>query len=155
MAGRIVPEGGWENRLKPVRTPRVKVRGHLDFIKSLPCVCCTCPGSAGSMSTGFFAIMDPAHIRAGSLMHGKEPAGGGQTSDDRWALPLCRIHHDQQHDQNEMEFWARHGIDPFLLALVLWGLTGDEYAARQVIELHICAGFDRALMTGARRAAEA
>lgn len=151
---RIVPEGGWEQRLKPFKTPRVEVRKHLDFIKSLPCVCCTHPDGAGSMSTGFFAIMDPGHIRAGSRMHGKEPAGGAQTSDDRWALPLCRIHHDRQHSENELEFWQRHGIDPFLLALVLWGLTGNEFAARQVIKLHVMAGFDRALMNGTRRAAE-
>lgn len=131
MASRIVPEGG--HRLKPFRTPRVHTRSHLDFIKRLPCVCCWCKGI-------FVQADDPMHIRSGSSTHGKEAAGGGQTSDDRWALPGCRVHHDQQHDMSEMNFWKLYGIDPFLLALVLWGLTGDDHAAVEVIRLHARGG---------------
>lgn len=127
MAGRIVPEGG--HRLKPFKTPRVKTRSHLDFVKGLPCVCCATKGLLRMAD-------DPMHIRAGSDLHGKEPAGGGQTSDDRWSLPGCRRHHVQQHAGNELVFWDSFGIDPFLLALVLWGLTGDDYAAVEAIRVH-------------------
>jgi hypothetical protein len=33
-------------------------------------------------------------------------------------------------------FWRRYGIDPFLLALTLWGLTGNHWGAVQVLRLH-------------------
>lgn len=131
MASRMVPEGGWGSRLKPVRTPRAKNRGHLDFIKGLICICCLVHGRSTPAD-------DPMHLRAGSALHGKEPVGGGQTSDDRWVLPGCRSHHDEQHASgDEVGFWRSYGIDPFLLALVLWGLTGDEWAAAQAIREHV------------------
>lgn len=131
MASRVVPEGGWSN-LKPARTPAVKKRSHLDFIKRLPCVCCISNHSASS-----FPCDDPMHLRTGSLLHGKEQTGGQEKPDDRWTLPGCRRHHDQQHAMNEMNFWAMYGIDPHLLALVLWGLSGDDHAATKVILLHV------------------
>lgn len=80
---------------------------------------------------------DPAHIRTESRLHGKEETGGGRKPSDRWCLPLCRHHHDAQHAAgNELNFWKMFRIDPFLLALVLWGLTGDDHAAVEVIRLH-------------------
>ncbi len=132
MAGRVVPEGGWGSRLKPFKTPRVKNDTHRQFIKRLPCVCCLVRGLQ-------IQADDPMHLRAASALHGKEGAGGAQTSDDRWTLPGCRPHHDEQHAGAELEFWSRYGIDPFLLALVLWGLSGDEYAATAAIRLHASA----------------
>lgn len=130
---RIVPEGGWGSRLKPLKTPRVHKRSHLDWIKQLPCAAC--------MSNGLFVTADdPMHLRAGSALHGKEAAGGAQTADDRWSLPGCRPHHDMQHSMSERNFWAMFGIDPFLLALVLWGLTGDDYAAIEAMKLHARGG---------------
>ena len=129
MAARIVPEGGWQSRLKPMRTPRVKNDRHRQFIKTLPCVCCLVEGIEQQAD-------DPMHIRSGSDLHGKEAAGGGQTSDDRWTLPGCRPHHNQQHAAAELRFWADRGIDPFLLALTLWGLTGNYYGAVQVLRVH-------------------
>lgn len=132
MAARIVPEGG--HRLKPFKTPRAHKRPHLDFIKGLPCVCCAVKGIVVQAD-------DPMHIRAGSALHGKEPEGGGRTADDRWTLPGCRHHHDQQHAMgSERNFWSMFRIDPFLLALVLWGLTGNEYAATEAIRLHARGG---------------
>lgn len=130
MAHRIVPEGGWQSRLKPGRTPRVKNDRHRQFIKTLPCICCLVERLAEIQAD------DPMHIRSGSDLHGKEEAGGGQTSDDRWTLPGCRPHHDEQHRGNELAFWRRYGIDPFLLALVLWGLSGNYYAAVLVLRRH-------------------
>jgi len=130
MAARLVPEGGWQPRLKPMRTPRVKNDRHRQFIKSLPCVCCLVQGIEQQAD-------DPMHLRDGSDLHGKEAAGGGQTSDDRWTLPGCRPHHNEEiHAGNELVFWRRYGIDPFLLALTLWGLTGNHWGAVQVLRLH-------------------
>lgn len=129
MAARIVPEGGWSSRLKPFKTPRVHNRRHLDFIKGLLCICCLVQGQE-------IQADDPMHIRAGSTLHGKEAAGGAQTSDDRWTLPGCRKHHDLQHAGSETEFWQWVGVDPHLLALVLWGLSGDHHAAVLVLRCH-------------------
>lgn len=134
MASRIVPAGG--HRLKPFKTPRVQSRKHLDFVKQLPCVCCITRGI-------FVQADDPMHIQGGSILHGKEPAGGSEKSDDRWTLPGCRIHHDKQHTMSEANFWKMYGIDHFLLALVLWGLTGDEYAATEAIKVHASGGVSR------------
>lgn len=134
MASRIVPEGGWGSRLKPARTPRIEKRSHLDFIKSLICVCCATTGQ-------IVRADDPMHIRSSSLLHGKDETGGARTSDDRWALPGCRRHHDQQHNAgSERNFWSLYRIDPFLLALVLWGLTGNEHAANEAVRLHARSG---------------
>jgi hypothetical protein len=130
MAARIVPEGGWQSRLKPFRTPRVQNRRHLDFIKSLPCVCCLVEGKTNQAD-------DPMHIREGSSLHGKDAAGAQQKSDDRWTLPGCRPHHNEQHQMDEAAFWRRYGVDHFLLALVLWGLTGQHYQAEQAIREHV------------------
>ncbi len=106
MAGRIVPEGGW--RLKPFKTPRERKPSHLAFVKRLLCVACLAAGLQCQAD-------DPAHIQGGSSLHGKEPAGGAEKSSDRWALPLCRPHHDEQHDGDEEAFWSALGVDHFLL----------------------------------------
>lgn len=131
MASRIVPEGGY--RLKPFRTPRKTSPSHLRFIKQLPCICCLTHGIEVQAD-------DPMHLKSGSLVHAKEAAGGSEKSDDRWVLPGCRPHHDKQHTMNEINFWKMYRIDPFLLALILWGLTGDEYAATEVLKLHARGG---------------
>jgi hypothetical protein len=137
MASRMVPEGGWGSRLKPSRTPRVEKPSHLAFIRKLGCVCC----ATGDVRSGFLSSqLQAAHIQGGSRPHGKEPAGGAQKSDDRWALPLCGEHHAEQHGMKETEFWNLYRIDQFLLALVLWGLSGDVYAATDVIGLHATGG---------------
>lgn len=149
MAARIVPEGGWSN-LKPFKTPRVHKRSHLDFVKSLPCICCWIERGAEIQAD------DPMHIQNGSDLYGKEPAGGAQKSDDRWTLPGCRPHHDRQHAAgDELAFWRSMGIDPFLLALVLWGLTGDHWAAVKAMREHVGEAGWRRSVEGARAAAEA
>lgn len=130
MASRIEPEGGWGSRLKPFKTPRIKNVDHRQFVKSLPCVVCMAEGRE-------IQADDPMHVRGASLLHGKEGTGGGQTSDDRWVLPGCRPHHDKQHAVGEQGFWRFYGIDPFLLALVLWGLTGQRHQAEEAIREHV------------------
>lgn len=149
MAARIEPEGGWTSRLKPFKTPRIKNVKHTQFIKSLPCICCLVEGREVQAD-------DPCHIRSGSDLHGKEPAGAGQTADDRWILPGCRCHHDRQHHQgDELAFWREIGIDPFLLALVLWGLTGNHWAAVQAMRAHVVGATWRQAVESARAAGEA
>jgi hypothetical protein len=42
-----------------------------------------------------------------------------EKASDCWVTPLCREHHAEQHSMNEMGFWKRYGINPFVLALSL------------------------------------
>ena len=92
------------------REPRVKDERHLNYIRSLPCCIC------GGIDT------EAAHIRVGSVNHGKRPTGMQEKSSDRWAVPLCNRHHREQHDAgNELKWWAEKGIDPFMLAMTLRG----------------------------------
>lgn len=90
------------------RTPREHDKRHLDFIRQQPCCIC-----------GDDTSTEAAHIRTGSLAHGKDPTGMQQKSSDKWAVPLCGKHHREQHSMNEMAFWKSYGRDPFMIALML------------------------------------
>jgi len=105
------------------KRPRVEDGKHLRFVRSLPCCAC-----------GTRANIQAAHIRMASPIHGKRDTGIAQKADDRWTLPLCAKDHEDQHRGSEIEFWNRYGIDPFGLALALWGCTGDEESAEHVIK---------------------
>lgn len=90
------------------REPRQKDARHLDFIRSLPCAIC-----------GDNTRTEAAHIRTASLENGKSHTGMQEKASDKWAVPLCNEHHREQHSMNEMGFWKRYGIDPFMLAMKL------------------------------------
>jgi len=101
---------------------RVHDDKHLDFIRSLPCVCC-----GNNIQT------EAAHLRTESRMYGKDFTGGGRKPSDKWALPLCSNCHSEQHRGNEIAFWKARGINPFVLALSLHAATGDVELAHDVI----------------------
>ena len=107
-----------------LKHPRVYDEAHLDFIRSLPCVSC-----------GDDTATEAAHLRAGSLLYGKKPAGMQEKPSDRWTLPLCSRCHRRQHQGNELEFWTNAGINPFVLSMTLHGVTGDHEAAMEVLRL--------------------
>ena len=108
------------------RRPRRRSDLHLKWIRTLPCAIC---GKQGGIHA--------AHLRAASPLHGKISSGIGQKPDDSWTTPLCAEHHifDEaaQHQDQERQFWKRHGIDPFVLALALWRASGDDEVAFMVI----------------------
>lgn len=89
------------------RDPRQKDARHLDFIRSLPCCIC------GGIDT------EAAHIRTEHRGHGKRYTGMAEKPADKWTVPLCNKHHREQHTMNEMAFWKKYGIDPFMLAITL------------------------------------
>lgn len=89
------------------RQPRERDEAHLNYIRSLSCCIC------GGIDT------EAAHIRTASLENGKLHTGMSEKPSDKWAVPLCNRHHREQHSMNEMEFWKKYGIDPFLLAIGL------------------------------------
>jgi hypothetical protein len=104
------------------KRPRIKNEKHLDFIRSLPCVCC-----GNNIQT------EAAHIRMVNQYYGKETTGMQTKPDDKWTLPLCGEHHREQHRGNELAFWRRYNVDPFILALTLYAHSGDVDTAELVI----------------------
>jgi hypothetical protein len=124
---RIVrPDSAFSLTRSKTRRPRIQERRHLDFIRSLSCCIC-----------GTHKQVEAAHVRMKSLAHGKPETGMQAKPDDRWSVPLCRDHHqdlpDAQHKIGEAAFWKKHGVDPFLLSLSLWGATGNEEAAEEIL----------------------
>lgn len=107
------------------RRPRERNPGHLKWIGTLHCCICGKPGP------------DAAHIRMNSDLHGKRDTGGQEKASDKWTVPLCRDHHDEQHKTNELKWWASKGIDPFGLALALHDASGDDEIADGIIRSHL------------------
>jgi hypothetical protein len=106
------------------KRPRQEMRDHLKFIRGLRCLVCP--------SRNWLNIQ-AAHIRAASPAYGKRSTGLAEKSSDQWTLPLCANHHAEQHQGNELAFWARYGIDPFAVALALFGASGDDEAAELIV----------------------
>jgi hypothetical protein len=106
------------------RTARKHNNAHLDFIRSLPCICC-----------GDNTATEAAHIRSADASLAKSATGIGIKPDDFWTLPLCSRHHREQHEGNERQFWqVRVGIDPFKYAMRLFTVSGDYQSGLAVLK---------------------
>lgn len=107
------------------RQPREENPAYLAWVRTLPCLICARPGS------------DPAHIRAAAPQYAKRYTGKGEKPSDKWAVPLCRDHHREQHATNELAFWLRYGIDPFATAVALYaswpGASRPKRERRQIV----------------------
>jgi len=127
MATRLAPPPT-AFRMGNRKRPRQKAGSHLDFIRSLPCVIC-----------GRDDDTHAAHIRAASQKYGKRETGKSEKPDDAWSVPVCGDDHvfgpDAQHNSNELDWWKRHGIDPFVLALALWRASGDDEAGALIVSM--------------------
>lgn len=106
------------------RLPRIQNEQHLEFIRSLPCVCC-----------GNDIETQAAHLRTENRMYGKDYTGGGRKPSDMWTLPLCGRCHEKQHAGNEEAFWKAREINPWVLSLSLFAASGDHALALEVIEM--------------------
>lgn len=112
------------------KRPRVTDGAHLAFIRTLKCCICGAQGP------------DAAHIRSKNALFGKPETGMQQKASDKWAVPLCRVHHDEQHSYcdgkrdaaAEIKWWASKRIDPFGLALALYAATGDDEIAESILK---------------------
>lgn len=96
------------------REPREECPEFLAFVRRKPCAACGAP-----------APVQAAHLRVGNPAAGKRSIGIAEKPSDRWANPLCAGCHldapDSQHRTgDELAFWARVGIDPFVNANRLW-----------------------------------
>lgn len=108
------------------KRPRERDNNHLAFIRSLRCCICGAQGP------------DPAHIRSANAIYGKRETGGQEKASDKWTVPLCRAHHDEQHQAgNELIWWAGKQIDPFGLALALYAASGDDEIADGILRSQI------------------
>ena len=64
-------------------------------------------------------LFDPMANRAFARNTAPDPSRGKPRTglqvkpDDRWAVPLCRHHHEIQHRMNERMFWRKCCRDPF------------------------------------------
>ena len=105
------------------RQPRKTDPGHLAFVRSLPCVVC-----GNNIET------QAAHIRFGDPGAGKRYVGKGEKPDDTWTLPLCGVHHEEQHKIGEDQFWQKYAIDPLKVAAFLSISTGDFDAGEMIVQ---------------------
>ena len=70
--------------------------GYLDVVRQEACL--ICGGASGDS--------DAHHLK---FMGGR---GMGKKADDKWAAPLCRIHHSELHRfGREVEFWTKHSVN--------------------------------------------
>jgi hypothetical protein len=84
------------------RRPRVENPAYLRWLRAQGCACgCGSPPPS-----------EAAHIRHGSVAHDKSYTGMGEKPDDKWAVPLKRQHHAEQHlFGSERLWWSLHGLD--------------------------------------------
>jgi hypothetical protein len=88
---------------KPVRE---RDRDHLRFVAAQPCLVC---GRTPS---------DPHHIKFA------EQRTMGRRVSDRFAVPICRLHHRELHRRgNERAWWQKQAIDRLAVAARLWAKT--------------------------------
>lgn len=109
------------------RRPRRSALVHLAWIRTLPC-----------LVTGQRGNVDAAHIRYGDRRLGKPAVGMGEKPEDRWTVPLLHSLHvgdgNSQHANGEKSWWQSHGIDPVVVALALFGATGDTELALGILQ---------------------
>ena len=106
------------------KQPRQHDKKHLDFIRSLPCL--ICHDNTGTEAT---------HIRMSDARHNKVNPGVGAKPDDKYTLPLCNLHHREQHAiGDERKFWDGIGLDPIPLALELYKVSGDHEKGCEIIQ---------------------
>lgn len=111
------------------RSAPVKRRDYLAFIHDLPCVV-----------TGLSPV-EAAHLSKAEPLYGHLGRAKGRKASDRWVIPLCSSEHRRQHDMNELAYWREVGVNPYLIALVLFGLWSDmgddalPYAERALASL--------------------
>lgn len=101
---------------------RQKNDRHLDFLRSLSC--CVCLDNTST---------EAAHIRYTEPKVGRINPGMQQKPHDWFAVPLCGDCHREQHGGSEKAFWNGTPIDPNMLALALYAISGDHEAGERIV----------------------
>ena len=116
------PEAFSQSPLSLKKRPAQKDADHLKWLHELPCIV-----------TGTRPV-DAAHVNYADPAYGKRERGKSEKTDDKFAVPLCRVEHDRQHHMgDERVYWQSVGIDPLKVALALYGVTGDTDMAMVII----------------------
>lgn len=102
----------------PPRKREGDSKAHTRWIKSLPCLIC------GRKSD------DPHHLKRGV---DNMPKGMSRKHPDRWAIPVCRKHHNHLEAGNDEERLAELGHDGRATAARLWAISGDTEQAERII----------------------
>ena len=85
---------------------RHRDKTHLRFVALQPCLICARTPS------------DAHHLRFA------QPRALGRKNSDEFTVPLCRMHHSQNHRVgDEFEWWKASGIDPLPVASRLWSIS--------------------------------
>lgn len=98
-------------------------RRDLAHLANVRLCCCVVCGKSASQAHHLLRVYDDNGVRIVKSQN--------QRNDDRWAIPLCVEHHDQQypdsvHRAGDEEGWlASKGIDGRALARALWAVRGD------------------------------
>ena len=83
---------------------RVRSKEHLRFVAQQPCVICG---------------RTPAHAHH---VRYAQPRGLALKVSDEFTVPLCAIHHSENHATgDERRWWQERKIDPLAIAAELWG----------------------------------
>lgn len=97
------------------RRPRRENKEHLAWIRERNCIICGTP------------YVVPAHIKFADARILKPLSSNiGMKADDRFVLALCHMHHEKQHSMGERKFWDKYHVDPILLALAFFSISGDD-----------------------------
>lgn len=126
MASRmIVPNTAFQTTSRKLKRERGDSSIHLAWIRTLPC-----------LVSGVEGRSEAAHISYAEPAYGKLGRGMGLKEEDRWTVPLCPAAHRRQHTKKEQRFWSEVGIDPCIVAMALWGCTGDTETALVILASH-------------------
>jgi recombination DNA repair RAD52 pathway protein len=95
---------------------RIRSKEHLRFVAAQPCLIC---GRSPSHAH---------HIRYA------QPRGLGLKVSDEFAVPLCAIHHSENHGTgDERQWWQKHDLDPLSMARRLWQESPSGGLARNAM----------------------
>lgn len=111
MSAHRIISTGFSNASKA--TAPIKRKDYLSWLHDLPCI------------VSLRHPVEAAHLSEAMTMYGHLGRGKGRKASDRWAVPLCKQKHDEQHQGKESDFWKRSGVNPYVAALTLWGLWSD------------------------------
>lgn len=104
------------------QSKREKDACYLDFIRSLPCIVTR------------REPVEAAHVSYAVPAYGKLGRGKGSKESDRWAVPLCPEEHRRQHSMNEQDYWRSVGIDPCIVAALLYAAYPSRDRALLIIK---------------------
>src|SRR5207245_5825276 len=97
----MAPEQGSDHLLIS-KERRHRNKAHLKFVASQPCLIC---GRSPS---------DAHHLRF------TQPRAMGLKVSDKFTVPLCRVHHRDNHNSgDEVAWWERRAIDPLATSRML------------------------------------